>query len=808
MQRSKVRKALQAYLDQNPTHELADAQWRPCTVATATPMGDGGSSKVFRVLKNATLKRALKVLDPKPALRNKVSPDVFIENFENETAILSTVTHHNVIKLLDYGILKFDSSHVPYVVTEFIGGETLDHYVQENGVTDEILMSVLGQTLAGLQFLHGRMVMHCDIKPANILVEAGDGVRAVILDLGLGKVFGDGDLSNEDDLTYVFGTERFLPPEIRPILAANSGNRIQRKVLRQYFPHIDLFAFGVTIADVRTLLAARQTSVGPRTLDILKDVSEMLTDPANSRYDTLTARDLRRMLRQLDPSSLAPLGVPELAAIPNGTNFTTTTQGRVALTNRVERIRWHPMLWRLHELPQLELAYFVYAGARHSRYLHALNTYNAMRQLMNGLLADQRARKLCTRTDIEATVFRALLHDVAHYPLSQIFEDIAAVKDHGIRYQISDNIPPSRLELFSAMVSKNRPDGRAGEIFDIVADVRDSNGRTFPELLEKELTADVVERMQHIGGEGPYSDESAALLSALLTSPIDACKLAYLVDDSIMTGLGFGRNIDVPSIASALRCPTERDYEPETAFIGISERGVPAAAAAVEARQHMLVKAYWHAANRSIMAMFKHVVLSLMTAKKFSFVEYFKETLFKDEREATYWLSKRFNEVFGDTQVNPLECLLPTSASGLRGEYRRLIEITMDFRGSAKLYNKLRRSNPFEYDTLYGKLSEALVDLADPGPRPGEILLDVPFKDRENLGGRVLVYPSGNAGKRNAAANGNNLLDVVPTLGNLRGDKFDHSTKVVRVLIHPTLMDRLSDIDAAAEQILAQLREN
>jgi HD superfamily phosphohydrolase len=727
------------------------------------------------------------VMDPKPALRDKVSVDVFIENFENEAAILSTVTHHNVIKLLDYGIIKFDSSQIPYVVTEFIEGETLDHYAQESDITDEILMSVLGQTLAGLQFLHG---------------------RTVILDLGLGKVFGDGDRSNEDDLTYLLGTERFLPPEVRPILAANSGNRIQRKVLyERYFPHIDLFAFGVTMADVQGLLAPRQTSVGPRTLDILKDVSQMLTDPANSRYRTLTAKDLRRMLRQLDPSSLAPLGVPELAAIPNGTNFTTTTQGRVALTGRVERIRWHPMLWRLHELPQLELAYFVYAGARHSRYLHALNTYNAMRQLMNGLLADERARKLCTRTDIEATVFRALLHDVAHYPLSQIFEDIAAVKDHGIRYQISDNIPPSRLELFSALVSKNKPDGRAGEIFDIVAEVRDSNGRTFPELLEEELTADVVERMQYIGGEGPYSDESAALLSALLTSPIDACKLAYLVDDSIMTGLSFGLSIDVPSIASALRCPSERDYDQETAFIGISERGVPAAAAAVEARQHMLVKAYWHAANRSIMAMFKHVVLSLMTANKFSFVEYFKETLFKDEREATYWLSKRFNEAFGDTQVNPLECLLPTSASGLRGEYRRLIEITVGVRGSARLYNKLRGSNPFEYDSLYRKLSEALVDLADPGPRPGEILLDVPFKDRENLGGRVLVYPSGNAGAGNAADNGDNLLDVVPTLGNLRGDRFDHSTKVVRVLIHPTLMDRLTDVDAAAEQVLEQLRE-
>jgi serine/threonine-protein kinase len=132
--------------------------------------------------------------------------------FEREARVLSALAHPNIVPITDFGI----DGDVPYLVMELLQGKTLEDLINEGPVSSARALDIVGQTLRGLAFAHGKGIAHRDLKPANIFLQElpdhADHVR--LLDFGMAK-FLEGARSPENPSLVggVFGTPAYMAPE-------------------------------------------------------------------------------------------------------------------------------------------------------------------------------------------------------------------------------------------------------------------------------------------------------------------------------------------------------------------------------------------------------------------------------------------------------------------------------------------------------------------------------------------------------------------------------------------------------------------
>ncbi|CAN5604627.1 hypothetical protein BH23BAC4_BH23BAC4_03700 [soil metagenome] len=118
---------------------------------------------------------------------------VFRERFIDERAILARLEHPAIARLLDGG---FASDGSPWLAMEYIDGQPITEYCDNNRLTINERLSVFCQVCEAIQFAHGQLVIHRDLKPSNMLVNK-DG-RAVLLDFGIAKLLEDPDLNGTE----------------------------------------------------------------------------------------------------------------------------------------------------------------------------------------------------------------------------------------------------------------------------------------------------------------------------------------------------------------------------------------------------------------------------------------------------------------------------------------------------------------------------------------------------------------------------------------------------------------------------------
>ena len=110
--------------------------------------------------------------------------------FTREAQETGKLAHSNIVTL--HGIAVDEKDNVPFLVMEFVEGETLESFIARNTRCPLIeKMELMQQVAEGLQYAHTRGVRHRDIKPANIMI-LRDGT-AKILDFGVapeGKMIG------------------------------------------------------------------------------------------------------------------------------------------------------------------------------------------------------------------------------------------------------------------------------------------------------------------------------------------------------------------------------------------------------------------------------------------------------------------------------------------------------------------------------------------------------------------------------------------------------------------------------------------
>ncbi|AWH48632.1 hypothetical protein C1925_05455 [Stenotrophomonas sp. SAU14A_NAIMI4_5] len=161
----------------------------------------GGMGRVFLAERADQLYRrqvAIKVM------RRSLDP-ALAERLQAESQILADLQHPNIAHLYDVGRARADQ---PYLVMEFIDGQRLDEACRSPDITLTGVLGLFCKVCRAVQAAHAQGVIHCDIKPANVLVRSDD--EPVLLDFGISRLMSDG--SSE---VGAYATPRYTSPERR-----------------------------------------------------------------------------------------------------------------------------------------------------------------------------------------------------------------------------------------------------------------------------------------------------------------------------------------------------------------------------------------------------------------------------------------------------------------------------------------------------------------------------------------------------------------------------------------------------------------
>jgi serine/threonine protein kinase len=165
-------------------------------------VAEGGMGTVYRARRRSDGEIVAIKIMPSHMAGNSV----LVKRFEQEFNAASRLDHPNIVRALDFG----ESAGVPYLVMEFVEGESLGQKLQREGrVSESDAIRLIAQVAQGLHRAHKMNLVHRDIKPDNVMVMP-DGT-AKLTDLGLVK-----ELETDLNLTRTgrgLGTPHFMAPE-------------------------------------------------------------------------------------------------------------------------------------------------------------------------------------------------------------------------------------------------------------------------------------------------------------------------------------------------------------------------------------------------------------------------------------------------------------------------------------------------------------------------------------------------------------------------------------------------------------------
>ncbi|MEL7644816.1 MAG: protein kinase [Anaerolineaceae bacterium] len=165
-------------------------------------LGTGGMALVYKA-KDLMLERYVAV----KLLREDFSVDAaFRERFRQEAKAAANLSHPNIVTVHDFGL---DQRHL-FIVMELVPGTDLKTRIREKGRFEvQEALDLMVQACQGVGYAHRAGLVHCDIKPHNILVSL-DG-RVKVTDFGIARALAT--ISPEERSDVVWGSPLYFSPE-------------------------------------------------------------------------------------------------------------------------------------------------------------------------------------------------------------------------------------------------------------------------------------------------------------------------------------------------------------------------------------------------------------------------------------------------------------------------------------------------------------------------------------------------------------------------------------------------------------------
>ena len=237
-------------------------------------LGRGGMSEVYKVWdsERATY-LALKLL------REDLAQDVvFLRRFQREAKNLAKLQHPNIVRF--YGLGQDDL--LSFILMDFVEGSSLRTEIfrcRGQGMPTEDIQNVMRGVCSALHFAHRSGVVHCDMKPGNVLID--ERGRPLVTDFGIAR------MSDAATATMVgMGTPAYMAPE--------------QILCRDPTPETDIYAVGVTLYEMITggerPFTGENASITATTSEKVRWEQIYLSPPSPRRWNPDISDDLEAVV--------------------------------------------------------------------------------------------------------------------------------------------------------------------------------------------------------------------------------------------------------------------------------------------------------------------------------------------------------------------------------------------------------------------------------------------------------------------------------------------------------------------------------
>jgi serine/threonine protein kinase len=190
-------------------------------------LGRGGSARVYKARDLRTERDvAIKIIP-----NDSENRQFFVQRFQREIEVVRKLNHPNIVAVYDAG----ETEELVYLVMQCVEGGTLRDLISEGRMEVPLAVSYAVQMAQALHHAHRQGIVHRDVKPSNMLLDADDPSKLLLADFGIAKIQGLRGITKSGT---TLGTPEYMSPE--------------QAQGRESDPRSDIYALGCVVYEMLT----------------------------------------------------------------------------------------------------------------------------------------------------------------------------------------------------------------------------------------------------------------------------------------------------------------------------------------------------------------------------------------------------------------------------------------------------------------------------------------------------------------------------------------------------------------------------